>query len=193
MNSINNDEYLALAEQTANSEEIFDGIVLHVFRDSVTLPNGGSAVREVIRHIGAVCIVPVTEEGNIVLERQYRYPVNRVVTEIPAGKLDYPDEDRLDAARRELKEETGYTAENWQVLGEFVPAIAYSDELITMYLATGLKKGSQALDEDEFLNVFEMPLADAVDQVMTGQITDSKTQTGILKAAMILGICRKGD
>lgn len=175
-----------LTELMQTSEEIFDGTVLHVFKDQVGLPNGNSAVREVIRHIGAVCIIPVTDDGHVILERQYRYAVGQVITEIPAGKLDYPEEDRLEAARRELKEETGYTADRWQELGIFYPAPAYSDEKITMYLATGLHMGTQHLDADEFLNLFELPLEEAVHQVMEGQITDSKTQIGILKAARII-------
>ena len=175
-----------LSEKKVGSEEIFDGVILHVFKDTVELPNKDLAVREVIRHIGAVCVVPVTDDGNVILERQYRYPLGEVITEIPAGKLDFQEEDRLDAIKRELKEETGYTADNWTDMGLFFPAAAYSDEKITMYLATGLHKGEQVLDKDEFLNVFEMPLKEAVDQVMNGRITDSKTQTGILKAEQIL-------
>ena len=159
-----------------------------MFRDEVELPNGNPGTREVIRHIGAVCIVPVTDEGDVILERQYRYPIDEVITEIPAGKLDSRTEDRLDAAKRELKEETGYTAEHWTEMGLFYSAAAYSDERITMYLATGLKKGEQVLDQDEFLHVIEIPLKEAVEQVMRGEITDSKTQTGILKAARWLKI-----
>ena len=184
----NSKEYDELAETKAGSEEIFKGRILHVFNDRVRLPDGKMSSREVIRHIGAVCIIPVTDDGKIVLERQYRYPVDQVATEIPAGKLDSPDEDRLDAAKRELKEETGYTADNWIDLGLFYSAFAYSDEKISMFLATGLHKGERRLDAGEFLNVFELPLDEAVDQVMSGKITDSKTQTGILKAARYLGL-----
>ena len=144
-------EYEKLVERQQTSEEIFDGKVLHVFKDNVELPNGGSAVREVVRHIGAVCIVPVKDDGNIILERQFRYVTGQVLTEIPAGKLDFTDEVPLDAAKRELKEETGYTAENWTELGIFYPTPAYSDEKITMFLATGLTGGEQKLDKDEFL------------------------------------------
>lgn len=181
-------EYEQLAETQVSSEEIFDGVILHVVKDEVSLPDGGRSYREVIRHIGAVCVIPVTDDGNVILERQYRYPLGQVMTEIPAGKLDYPEEDRLAAIKRELKEETGYTADRWQDIGLFFPAAAYSDERITMYLATGLHKGAQELDQGEFLNVFEMPLKEAVEQVMSGQITDSKTQVAILKAANILGV-----
>lgn len=180
------EERAALAERQTGSEDIFDGVILHVKKDTVELPNGNQTVREVIRHIGAVCVIPVTDDGNVILERQFRYPIDRVITEIPAGKLDSPDEDRLSAAMRELREETGYTADSWQDLGLYYPAAAYSDEKITVYLATGLHKGARALDEDEFLNVFELPLKDAVQAVLAGEITDGKTQVAILKAAALL-------
>ena len=142
--------------------------------------------REVIRHIGAVCVIPVTEEGNVVLERQYRYPLDQVITEIPAGKLDFPEEDRLEAAKRELKEETGYSADKWIDMGLFYPAAAYSDEKITIFLAMGLHKGENNLDPGEFLDVFEISLDEALEQVLNGIITDSKTQTAILKADAVL-------
>ncbi len=176
-----------LGEKTLTSEKIFDGNILHVTKDMVSLPNGNEASREVIRHIGAVCIVPVTEDGRVVMERQFRYPINEVITEIPAGKLDSKDEDRQEAAKRELKEETGYTADNWIDMGIYYPAAAYSDERITMYLATGLHKGERHLDEDEFLNVELIPMGQLVNDIMSGKITDGKTQVAILKAAKILG------
>ena len=177
-----------LREVQTNSEEIFDGIILHVVRDTVALPNGNPSVREVIRHIGAVCVIPVTDQGEVIVERQYRYPIDQVILEIPAGKLDAPDEDRLSAIRRELREETGYTADRWTSLGDFYPAPAYSDEHITMYLAQGLHKGTQDLDDDEFLDVYTVPLADLVKDVMDGIITDAKTQVCILKAARLLNL-----
>ena len=180
-------ELESLGEKKKTSECVFDGVILHVERDRVELPNGNEAVREVIRHIGAVCIVPVTEDGLVVMERQFRYPLNEVITEIPAGKLDYKDEDRLAAAKRELREETGYTAEEWTDMGIYYPAAAYSDERITMYLATKLRKGKRNLDEDEFLDVDLVPIEKLVDLIMSGKITDGKTQVAILKAAKILG------
>lgn len=183
------DEIKTLGEKTITSECVFDGCILHVIRDSVSLPNGNEATREVIRHIGAVCVVPVTDDGLVVMERQYRYPIDRVISEIPAGKLDSKDEDRLEAAKRELKEETGYSADTWIDMGIYYPAAAYSDERITMYLATGLHKGQQRLDEDEFLNVELIPIERLVDDIMSGKITDGKTQVAILKAARILKRC----
>ena len=182
------DENGRLREIRTGSEEIFDGLILHVQRDTVALPNGNSAVREVIRHIGAVCVIPVLENGDVIVERQYRYPLDRIILEIPAGKLDAPDEDRLSAIQRELREETGYTAGSWTVLGDFHPAPAYSDEFITMYLARKLRKGDRHLDADEFLDIYTVPLKDLVEDVMAGKISDAKTQVCILKAARILGI-----
>ena len=181
-------EFDRLSESLSSSEDIFDGIVLHVKRDIVTLSNGSSAVREVIRHIGAVCVIPVLDNGDVIMERQFRYPLDRVILEIPAGKLDAPDEDRLSAIRRELREETGYTADEWTEIGDFHPAPAYSDEYITMYMARGLHKGTQDLDEDEFLDVYTIPLSELVEDVMSGKISDAKTQVCVLKAARILGL-----
>lgn len=181
-------ESARLREKQLTTEDIFDGVVLHVVRDTVALPNGNTSVREVIRHIGAVCVIPVTEDNRVVVERQYRYPLDRIILEIPAGKLDAPDEDRLSAIQRELREETGYSADEWLEIGDFHPAPAYSDEYITMYLARGLRKGQQHLDEDEFLDVCTVPLKDLVEDVMAGKISDAKTQVCILKAARILNL-----
>ena len=181
-------ELRTLRETQLSSETVFDGFILHVKKDEVALPNGSPAFREVIRHIGAVCVIPVTEDGQVVVERQYRYPIDRVITEIPAGKLDSPDEDRLSAIQRELREETGYTAEEWISLGDFHPAPAYSDEYISMYMARKLRRGERHLDEDEFLDVCTVPLTELVEDVMAGRISDAKTQTAVLKAARLLGI-----
>ena len=175
-----------LTEVKTGSQEIFDGVILHVFKDSVELPNGKPATREVIRHVGAVGVIPITEDGKVLIERQFRYPLDRVVVEIPAGKLDSFTEDRLSAAKRELEEETGYTAQEWISMGDYYPAAAYCDERITLYLARGLSMGQRHLDEDEFLNFEFLPLTQLVEAVMDGRITDGKTQVAILKAARIL-------
>lgn len=180
------DVFENLWEEPLQSQEIFDGVVVHLFKDTVTLPNGHTAIREVIRHIGAVAVVPVTDDGKVVVERQFRYPLNEVITEIPAGKLDSFTEDRLAAAKRELEEETGYTADNWQELGDFHPTAAYCDEKITLYLATGLRQGNRHLDDDEFLNVMAVPMEELVADIMSGRITDGKTQAAILKAYYLL-------
>ena len=171
-----------LTEKQLSSEDIFDGFILHVKKDIILQPDGNKGSRELIRHVGAVCIIPITDEGKIILERQFRYPINQVVTEIPAGKLDSFDEDRLEAAKRELREETGLTADKWTDIGLYYPAPAYSDEKITMYMAEGLHQGKQDLDEDEFIDLFEIDLKDAVKMVLNGEITDGKTQIAILKA-----------
>ncbi len=175
-----------LVEKRTGGREIFDGKIMHVFEDTVSLPNGAQATREYMRHVGAVCVLPLFDDGTILLEKQYRYPVGQIITEIPAGKLDSKDEDHLLAAQRELREETGYTAKNWTSLGIFYPACAYSDEAIEMYLARDLHLGERELDCDEFLNLARVPLHEALEQVMQGEIPDAKTQIAILKAARIV-------
>ncbi len=177
-----------LREKQTGSREIFKGRILRVCEDTVELPNGKQSTRELIRHVGAAAVIPVTAEGNAIMERQYRYPFNEILTEVPAGKLDSREEDPLEAAKRELAEETGYRAEEWIDLGVYYPTCAYSDEKIYMYLARGLQRGEQKLDEGEFLHVEEVPLTELVEQVMKGEIPDGKTQAAILKAARILGI-----
>ena len=177
-----------LLEERVDGKTVFHGALLHVVDDTVSLPNGNTAHRELIRHVGAVCVVPLTEKNEVIVERQYRYPVARVLTEIPAGKLDSKQENRLEAAKRELREETGVTADEMIDLGEFFPAAAYSDELITLYLARGLHFGARELDEDEFLNVRRVPITELLADIMAGKIPDAKTQMAILKVARYLGI-----
>jgi len=179
-------DFQNLVEVKTDSQEIFNGVILHLFKDTVELPNGKSATREVIRHVGAVGVIPMTDDGKVIIEKQFRYPLNRVVTEIPAGKLDSFTEDRLSAAKRELEEETGYTAKEWIPLGDYIPTCAYCDERITLYLARGLSLGQRHLDEDEFLNFEAVPLETLLEQVMDGTITDGKTQVAVLKAARLL-------
>ncbi len=171
-----------LFEKQLNSTNVYKGKLLDVYRDEIELPNGHQSKREYIKHVGAACVVPLDSDGNIIIEKQFRYPFSKVLTEIPAGKLDSKSEPHLTAALRELKEETGYTAEKMVYLGEFYPTCAYSDEIIHMYLATGLTKGEQKLDDDEFVGVEKMPLEAAVEEIMKGNIQDGKTQTAILKA-----------
>ena len=175
-----------LEETELSSEVKYDGALLHIRRDTVRLPNGKTATREYNIHYGAVCIIPLLENGDVLLERQYRYPLREVITEIPAGKLDAPDEDPLEAAKRELREETGATAAEWHALGLFCPTGAYSTERIYMSLARGLTFGARELDEDEFLNVFRMTLDELVDKVLAGEIPDAKTQAAALRAKLML-------
>ncbi|MBQ4602833.1 MAG: NUDIX hydrolase [Clostridia bacterium] len=176
---------MELFEKKISGENIFDGVVLHVRKDTVELPNGNTSIREYIHHNGAVCVIPITDKGEIILERQFRYPIGRVVTEIPAGKLEI-GEDRVEAAKRELEEETGYKAGKMEYIGEFLGSPAILEERITMYLATELTKTETNLDEDEFLEVFRMPLEEAYERVMANEFADAKTQLCILKAYNIL-------
>lgn len=181
-------DFTNLNETTIASEEIYNGKVVHLYKDTVELPNGRTAIREVIRHIGAVAIVPLTDDGKVVVERQFRYPLSSVITEIPAGKLDSKSEDRLSAAKRELEEETGLRAREWIELGDYVPTVAYCDEVITLYLAKGLYQGERNLDEDEFLNIRYVDLEELVEDVMQGKITDGKTQVALLKVDKLMKI-----
>lgn len=177
-------EWERCSEEKTWSRDIFDGDMLHLFDEGVVLPNGVEAHRELIRHRGAVAVVPITDDGCVIVERQFRYPIGRLTTEIPAGKLNSKDEDRLEAAKRELREETGLTADNWELLGEYLPAAAYCDEKITIFTARGLHKGAQDLDFDEILDIYTVPLEELVRDVMEGRILDGKTQVAILKVAM---------
>ena len=179
-----------LTEKTLNSELKFDGKILHVYKDTIELPNKKEAFREYIKHMGAVCVIPVTSEGNVVLVKQYRYAVERELLEIPAGKLDSSEEDPLDAAMRELKEETGAVAEKITPLGLYLGSPAILGEKIYMYLATGLTIGNTSPDEDEFLEICEIPLEKAIKMVLDGEIPDGKTQSGILRAAAMLGVLK---
>ena len=173
-----NDENLI--EKKLSSEDIFDGVLLHVKRDRVELPNGHEAVREWIKHPGASAVIPLLPDGNIILVKQYRYPVGRVTLEIPAGKLDKPDEDPIDCAIRELSEETGYSAEKMWKLTAIATTVGFSNEWIHIYAATNLTKGKQHPDDDEFINYVKMPLEEAVDMVKRGEIFDAKSAVGIL-------------
>lgn len=170
-----------LEEKKISSKQVYDGYLLKVYHDEVDLPNKKKGHRELIRHNGAVCIVPLSDDLQVYVERQFRYPINSVITEIPAGKLDSKEEDHLEAAKRELREETGLLASKWTSLGSYIPTCAYSDEVIYMYLAQGLTQGQRDLDEDEFLNVKKVPLTELINLVMSGEIKDGKTQTAILK------------
>lgn len=169
-----NDQHL-IETQTA-SARVFDGKLLHVNCDTVRLPNGGAATREYVLHPGAVVVIPVLDDGRLLVERQFRYPVGQVFIEFPAGKID-AGEDLLTCAQRELLEETGYSAREWEYLGLMHPVIGYSNEAIHIYLARGLTGGAARLDEEEFLDVMTMSLEEMREAVFAGQITDAKTIT----------------
>lgn len=175
-----------LEEKQAASRLIYDGKVVHLYEDKVTLPNGELATREYVRHIGAVCVLALTDDNEIILERQYRYPMGREVIEIPAGKLDSADEDPCEAALRELREETGIIPREITYIGDFLGSPAILSERIRMFFASGLDFGDQSLDEDEFLDVFRMPLSKAVEMVLSGEIADGKTQAAVLKVYTML-------
>ncbi len=167
------------------SELIFDGKVVHLYRDTVILPNGKDATREIIRHVGAVAVLPITDEGEVILVKQFRYPFDEVLTEIPAGKLDSKDENHIKAALRELREETGVTCDKLTYIGDLYPSVAILDEVIHMYCAEGLSYGETDPDDDEFLNVVKIPFEEAVNSVLSGRIKDAKTQTAILKVKLL--------
>jgi len=175
-----------LIEQCIESESVWRGRLLDVRRDRVQLPDGKEGVREYIVHPGAVVIIPVLPSGRLIFERQYRYPVGRVMLELPAGKID-PHEDPLLTAQRELQEETGHTAIRWRHLGTMHPTIGYANERIEIYLAEALTAlGSNQLDEGEFLELIELSLPEALEAVRRGELTDGKTLSALLWAEKIL-------
>ena len=163
-----------LIEHPIKSEVVHQGSFLQVRLDTVRLPHGGEATREYVVHPGAVVVIGLLEDGRVLLERQFRYPVGLVMTEFPAGKLD-AGEQPLFCAKRELLEETGYTASEWAYAGPMHLAIGYSTEVIHVFFARGLKAGERQLDADEFLDVCSMTPAELIDGVRTGQVTDAKT------------------
>lgn len=177
---------MKLTETTKKQEYMFKGKIINLRVDEAILPDGKTATREVVEHPGGVCILPLTDNNEIVLVRQFRYPYMSELLEIPAGKRDKSNESPLECGKRELKEETGATAKEYISLGELYPSPGYVDEVIYMYLARGLEFGEDNRDEDEFLNVEIIPFEKALDMVLTGEIKDSKTQTAILKASIIL-------
>ena len=168
-----------LTERRLSGEQVFDGKLLKVHRDAVRLPDGSRGVREYIRHPGAVAIVPLFDDGRVLLERQFRYPHGREFLEIPAGKID-PGEAHLDTAKRELREETGYEAGEWTRLGVLHPAIAYTDEAIEIFVAKKLTLRGRRLDAGEFLETQIMKFEEAVNMIRDGRITDAKTVAALL-------------
>lgn len=172
-----------LIEKKLNSTELFKGRLLHAFRDEVSLPNGAVATREYVVHPGAVMVVPLLEDASgalqVVLERQFRYPLGRVMVEFPAGKLD-AGEECFHCAQRELREETGYSARQWAHAGVLHPLVAYSTEFIDIWFARGLSKGQRQLDEGELLDVFTATPAQLLDWCRQGLVTDGKTLTAAL-------------
>ena len=171
-----------LKEEMVSSELLYDGKVIRVFRDDVRLPDGKIAFREYNRHMGAVCVIPVTDDGDVICVRQYRYAVGDALLEIPAGKLDSREEIPAEAALRELREETGATCEKLTYLGKYLGSPAILDECIYMYMAEGLTFGDTDFDDDEFIETVRLPLAALVEMVERGEIPDGKTQAAALRA-----------
>lgn len=168
-----------LTEHCIDSTEVLRGHFLHIKRDAVRLPGGGLATREYVVHPGAVMVIPLLDDGRVLLERQYRYPMQRVMIEFPAGKLD-PSEASLACARRELQEETGYTAREWARAGVLHPVISYATEFIDIWFARGLTAGQRHLDEGEYLDILSATPAELLAWCRDGAVTDAKTLTGAL-------------
>ncbi len=173
-----------MTEKTLSSERIYDGAIIHVRRDRVLLPNGRTSVREVVEHPGGVGILAVDGDGMVLLVRQYRYAFGRTLLEIPAGKRE-PGEEPLVTARRELREETGVTADSWTPLGQLIASPGCYDETLYLYLAQGLHSGDTDPDEDEFLSVERMPMAELTRRCLADEITDAKTVCAVLKACAL--------
>ena len=173
----------SLVEKKISSERVFDGFLLHLNKDEIELPNGHRATREWIEHPGASAIIPLLPDNQIILVRQFRYPVGKVTLEVPAGKLDKVGEDPLECAKRELSEETGYTAGKIWKLTTIATTVGFSNEYIHLYAASDLTAGKVHPDSDEFINVVKMPLTAALQMVETGKIYDAKSAVSILLLA----------
>lgn len=174
-----------LEEKQLSAEYMYKGKIISLRRDKALLPNGNTATREVVEHNGGVCVAALTDNDEVLFVRQFRYPYMEIIPEIPAGKRDKADEDPLECGIRELKEETGATAEKFIPLGKLYPSPGYCGEIIWMYAATGLSYGEQNHDDDEFLTVEKIPLNKAVEMILSGEITDAKTQAAVLKLKVL--------
>ena len=176
---------MELGEKTLASELVFDGRLLKLYRDEVGLADGGRSVREFVHHPGGAAVVALDGDGNVYLERQFRYPYHKVVAEIPAGKLE-EGEDPFDAIRRELKEEIGAVALRWDPLGYIMPSVGYTDEMLYLYLARDLAFGETHWDKDEYLEPFKLPFAEALAQAADGRINDGKTVSALVRADRLM-------
>ncbi len=174
-----------LEEKQLSKEYLFNGKVIRLRKDIALLPNGNTAVREVVEHNGGVCVVALTDNDEVIMVRQFRYPYSEVILEIPAGKRDSVNEDPLKCGKRELKEETGAEAEVFIPLGELYPTPGYCSEIIWMYAAKVLNFGEDCPDDDEFLTTERIPLDTAVEMILSGEIKDAKTQAAILKVKLL--------
>lgn len=176
---------MELWEKTVESEVKYEGVIVRVRMDRAELPNGRLAPREVVEHPGGVAVLPLTDEGKVLCVRQFRYPFGQVLLEVPAGKLEWQEEHR-GAALRELKEEVGAVPERLDYLGKIYPSPGYSAEVLHLYLARGLTRGEACPDEDEFLNIEELPLEELVAQVMAGELPDAKTVAAVMMTQQLL-------
>ncbi len=174
-----------LTEKTLSSKTVFDGKILHVILDEAQLPDGNTASREVVRHVGGVCVAALDEDDCLYFVRQFRYPYNEITLELPAGKLE-KGATVLENGKRELKEETGCEGYSYVSLGAMYPSTGYTDEIIHLYTCRVKSVGEQSPDEDEFLNVERIPLKKAVEMVLNNQLPDAKTQIAILKLHALL-------
>lgn len=174
-----------LTEKQISSEYMFKGKIINLRCDKAELPNGVIANREVVEHPGGVCVAALTDNDELLLVKQFRYPYSEIILEIPAGKRESRSENPLECGIRELKEETGAVAEKYISLGELYPTPGYCGEIIWMYAATGLSFGEQHPDEDEFLKVEKIPFEKVLDMVMSGEIKDAKTQVAVLKLKLL--------
>jgi len=174
---------MELTEKTLDSKLVYDGGLLKVYRDTVELPGGRNAWREIIHHPGGVAMLPVDGAGNVYLVRQFRYPYHRAVLEAPAGKVEF-GEDPFPAAKRELSEELGAQAGRWTDLGAILPSPGYTDEVLHLYLAEELTFGKSHPDEDEFLETVKLPFAEAAAMAADGRLEDGKTVTLLLRARL---------
>ena len=177
-----------LIEKEKQSQLIYDGRVLHLYRDTVTLPNGHEDLREYCKHNGGVCVLPLTDDGDVICVHQYRYAHREITLEIPAGKLERTDTDIRAAALRELREETGAICQNLIYLGKMYPSPALMDEVIHMFLAMELEMGQSSPDEDEFIECERIPFTKMLEMALNGEIPDAKTQLAVLKTNAILQI-----
>lgn len=174
-----------LTEKQLAKKYVYNGKIINLRVDDALLPNGKTALREVIEHPGGVCVAALTDQDEILLVKQFRYPYMEEILEIPAGKRDSKEEAPLECGKRELREETGAVADEFVFLGELYPTPGYCDEVIYIYAAKNLTFGETDPDDDEFLDVIKMPFNEALERVLSGEIKDAKTQTAVLKLKIL--------